>query len=340
MRVWISLLFAGAVAALSPVPASAQQDQFIVGNWEGWASYDTSGAFAHCAVSAEYQNGITLTFGMTPDFGLVLILSAPHWQIQDGSQFSLDLSVDRRWNRTVNAVAYEGASVIVTLADDYAAFDAMRRGRTFTVRAPRETFQFNLIDSSRALLETAKCVFAHTDVASRSDPFSMRSDPFSSGGPAGGQDASEVQENGVAALLLVSGLESAVLLTPIERQSLFPNATHAWQVGPVYGIYVDAPREGRSPEAIVAAEVALLAQGCTGIFASGTKPGEEIGDVTIRRFFTICEGADESFATYGTIFVGPTDLGLIEHVGSVVDRNLVSDTDDRLAAGLASVLRY
>jgi flavorubredoxin len=59
----MSLLVAAAASFGTPAGA------FESGGWEGGANTDETGKFSDCTMTADYQNGITLAFIISRDFG-------------------------------------------------------------------------------------------------------------------------------------------------------------------------------------------------------------------------------------------------------------------------------
>lgn len=339
MRVWFSTLLMGAMLALGSARAEAQSQTFYVGNWEGWPYYNEyTGAFERCLVAAPYRNNIYLAISIEADFGLKVGMINDNWQIPEGSEFSLRMSVDQRWSKSVTGFATSGDSVFVALGQDYEAFEALQRGRELVIDAARETFRFGLQGSSRALMAAAQCVFERIEVAS-TDPFSSQTNPFTGSGSSASRGGSSqrnsgIEEGAVAALLLASGLDAAEMLPEWERRDLFPNAHYAWRVGNVYGVLVSGLRSGLTPEELVAAEIAALARTCTGRFANGTVPAEMADDVLVKRFFMTCLNQEDSFAISATLVIGADDFALFEHVGALEIQAEVAEVDERVAKTL------
>ena len=89
------------------------------GNWTGEAHFDQqSGAFAFCAVTADYENDVQLGFVMGPDFAFAVSLYSASWGLQQGSKFEVNLTVDRRWSRTLEAEAIDTTAVVVWIGND------------------------------------------------------------------------------------------------------------------------------------------------------------------------------------------------------------------------------
>ena len=71
--------------------------QISFGNWSGGAyTYDSSGAFSHCVVSAKYKSGDTLLFSLTSEGTVGVGITSPKMNLNPGKQFPVALYVDRR----------------------------------------------------------------------------------------------------------------------------------------------------------------------------------------------------------------------------------------------------
>lgn len=368
MRFLIMLLAAVGAAGLAACwpsqPGWAAEEAFDAGEyWGGYASYDPEGGeFSFCAIHADYRNGISVHIAMSSSFELMLLLGNSGWRLTPGSEFPLTLSVDERWSRDVVASATDETGVIVSLGDDWEAYDALRRGRDLIVEARRQTFAFGLKGSAAALTEAARCVMDRTQAAG-GDPFSIdgggndsgaggQGDPFGAGGggmesgfgaKGGGRRTTALgakgdavpPRNSLASLLAVAGLDDVHLLSEAELQQDFPYADEAWSTGNVYGMLFAYVNEGQSAVDVARYQVDWMRENCRGRFD---------GEVTSRRsgstfepYVARCDAVkmDDSYVVYGIALVTAEGLLAFEHVGYPEDDTAVAAVAAKVAAVLA-----
>ena len=67
------------------------------GNWSGAAySYDTTGTFSHCAISAVYNSGETLILTVNEDATVSVGVISPNLNMTVGQTFPVALYIDNR----------------------------------------------------------------------------------------------------------------------------------------------------------------------------------------------------------------------------------------------------
>jgi hypothetical protein len=324
-----------------PPEVQARQQSFEAGRWVGTASFDDdSGDLEHCRIEAIYNSDITLAFGLLPDFTLVMVLTNPAWSLRGDVQFPLELTVDRRWSKSVTGKVVDPSGVFVYIGDDWEAFEALRRGRELRVVAARETFEFLLMGSSYGLAEAARCVLMNSQIAThKADPFSIQSDPFATGASTPSPSSAGLTRSEMAGFLAAAGLENATLMTDAQRAEFMPYAQHGWNIGTTFGGFAEYIVQERSLREVLAAEIAGLSQACEGQTFSGSQPPKRIGEVTMVRFGVSCDTSDGPVVMSGTLIQGDASGVVIEHVGSAASPDAVKRADDLIAAALELAYR-
>lgn len=128
------------------------------GNWSGGAySYDDTGDFSHCAVSAEYLSGDTLIFTVNSDVSVSVAVVSPGLNLTEGQTFPVTLYVDRRrpFNATATALDHNFAALKIPEFD--LAMAAFQRGRTLYVESPAGSATYDLTGTFRALDAARNC---------------------------------------------------------------------------------------------------------------------------------------------------------------------------------------
>lgn len=75
---------------------AASVDSFRLGGWNGNAfTDDQSGLFTSCVASADYKSGITLYVEVDTNYNWAIGFSAPHWNMDVGSDIPLQYRIDR-----------------------------------------------------------------------------------------------------------------------------------------------------------------------------------------------------------------------------------------------------
>ena len=96
-------------------PASSEEipgSQFGYGNWSGAGyTYNDTGTFSHCVVSAAYASGDTLFLSVTDGATVVIGISNPSFRFKPGFTFPGMVEIDRRARFAARITAGDGDSV-------------------------------------------------------------------------------------------------------------------------------------------------------------------------------------------------------------------------------------
>lgn len=150
------------VAALCAAPLTSvlagQRLEGQVGAWDIVAATDdATGRFSQCITFVPYKNGINMLVSIDAGFKWRMSFQNPGWRLQQGSTYPINYWIDKSPTLPANALVLGPDMVVVELYDSAALFDAFKHGRTLTLQAAGQQFDFDLTDSSRALQATLEC---------------------------------------------------------------------------------------------------------------------------------------------------------------------------------------
>jgi len=157
----VRLLVAAGAALLFGL-ASAQAaivENFRLGGWNASAfTDDQSGRFSTCVASATYKSGITLYVQVDTTYNWAIGFSAPHWNMEVGSDIPLQYRIDRgAWQSGVAKATSKDLARMQMPQGGY-IITRFRRGRTLYVYDGANNYQFRLTGTSRLMARLAKCV--------------------------------------------------------------------------------------------------------------------------------------------------------------------------------------
>ncbi|MBD3765470.1 MAG: hypothetical protein IE927_12280 [Rhodobacterales bacterium] len=88
------------LALTAALPARAEYipgSDFAFGNWEGAAyTFDETGRFSHCAISASFVSGDILHFSVNAQVSVSIGIESAGWGLTPGETFAITASIDRR----------------------------------------------------------------------------------------------------------------------------------------------------------------------------------------------------------------------------------------------------
>ncbi|MDA9949614.1 hypothetical protein N9C16_09570 [Paracoccaceae bacterium] len=162
------------ISIILPITANAE---YIAGSdyksrgWNGAAyTYDDTGDFSHCTISAKYKSGYTLLFALTKQYTMSLGFEHEKPVFVGQTSFPITLQVDRAKPFYVTGTAGPDNFVIVSGLDMDEALNLMRRGRILRFSSFLGNTEFNLTGTFRALDATYNCASRYFDYVSNSVP--------------------------------------------------------------------------------------------------------------------------------------------------------------------------
>ena len=127
-------------------------------NWSGGAYTDnTTGAFSHCVVSADYLSGDVLYFSLSREGKMGVGVESPNLNLSPGAQFPIALYVDRKKPIYGTAEAVDGNFATIFLPDLERTLSAFKRGRTLVIEGQGMRGEYDLTGTFRALDQVTKC---------------------------------------------------------------------------------------------------------------------------------------------------------------------------------------
>jgi|GEM_PF-1527385 len=138
---------------------AAVVENFRQGGWNGVAfTDDESGRLSTCVASAGYRSGITLYVQVDSTYSWAIGFSAPHWNMEVGSDIPLQYRIDSgAWQQGVAKATSKDLARMQMPENGY-IITRFRRGRTLYVHDGAYNYEFRLTGTSRLMARLAKCV--------------------------------------------------------------------------------------------------------------------------------------------------------------------------------------
>jgi len=309
----VAAAFATVLAAAGPGEA-VEVETFEVAGWEGRAfTDDDTGDFSHCAILADYNNGLTLIFSVGADLVWWMSLVNPDWDLEPETDYRIYYKVDGRRFVEDKGFAVDTDQVNVELGPRSAIVDQLRRGKSLRFELGRDSFGFDLDGTSTALAEAYDCTQHHVRVGTRSQPKSRVAD----NGPDRSSDrpedsamptASERTEATLFAANLLSTIQATgyALLSAEEVPDVFADHDAVWSgSGFVGSVRIVSADEGFEVADIRAGVISSDARNCSDKFASGVMQGDTNVQPGSAHLFTACDGGDSPWSVYYTVVPRP-----------------------------------
>lgn len=269
---------------------------FKVGGWfAGAYTASNSREFSHCAATANYNSGISVTFSINKSFAWSMGFSNPAWRLSPQQVFDIAFVVDDMSPLTAKAVAISGTMVQVHLADSVELFSRFRRGQLLRVAGANQVFSFNLTGTSQLLPALLACT-QNRGIAPQlaANPFEKREAPKT---PTGDNSNNTAEAITLAAnLLSLAGAQGFRLLAPTDMPEIKGDAR--WIDGNTFGTINVLPTASTDDlKNLSGYLIGADAKTCKGAYFSGALPDEDKAIIT--RVFTNCQmNGDKPFTTY------------------------------------------
>ena len=261
-----TLIALSAALLLALIPRVTKADislleEFEVAGWSGGAYAEDDGP-GYCSLSRQYDSDTTLGF-ILGEPALYLFLSRPDWRLPVGERYTLTLRVDQSWRRQLTGEVTGETILIIPLGRDVEALQSLKRGRFLEIDARHQSFDFELMGTSRALNRLERCVERLVD-AGTANPFGGPAEPL--GEHSGNQPENPFGQETLGALpnsdnwdrlgfrLSPVGLRLALmgLSGSMDVHIYPPEADASWvdiEVEGVAGRYMEVPNDWREPDA-------------------------------------------------------------------------------------------
>lgn len=281
-------IFAGPVAA-EYIPGS----DIKVGNWNGAGyTYDTTGSFSHCVVSAPYLSGDSLYLSVNGDATVTVGVVSPNLKMQPGQEFPVSLYIDRRAPFYGQAVAQSSDFATLVLPDFDSALVALQKGRLLVLDSPLGRGEYDLTGTYRALNETLNCAVRNLNYASSSSPSTQ---PNEQPVPSAPKDKTLLFQVATG-MIADMGMTDFVYLSEAETTALFSSDAVAWNspsmgiLGGVFSVSADGLGQLKETDA---QDFAFLSSQCDGEIATTARPVSMV-DFQSRELRSMCVNKNNS----------------------------------------------
>jgi len=158
-----------------PVLGMNKIEDLEVPGWKAAAFALDNGAFTHCAIKAEYQNGATLGFALTAEGELVLAVQHGDWSLTAGAwaPISYTLKADTSYSDSGQGQAVDTNVIMADIGGKEDLGETLKGAREVDVQAEGKDLSFDTSDIGPALDAIEECVAQHA------------SEPAASQAPAG-----------------------------------------------------------------------------------------------------------------------------------------------------------
>jgi len=322
-----------AVACFIPALAAADATALFAlssGNWVGGAYSDReTGAFSHCSLTASYESGVIVTFGIDSGMQMYLGLAEPSWELGSGMEYTVELLVDWRSLGHFSGVANEQVLLLPlgTTTGRSDVYRKLRDGYILQVRTAKTVLHFNLTGTHEAFPKVAACSqLASSLSAPSTNPFASTSkNPF---GETRHDPAADVRET-LGAFLRSAGVQDLAFVEPASMQ--FDDAAFAWTFSEGAGYLFAFGRSGESMEDSIGQFLGGMTSGCEGYSASGSKPTRQVGQYEIKEGFMSCDAGEDAAFTAFTLVADRASIVVIGNASVPTESESIQKINTQLA---------
>ena len=129
-----------------------------VGNWQGGAyTNDTTGAFSHCAASANYLNGLQLGLSQNAEGTWTIGFASPTWNLPEGQSTPVDLTFDGQSQFRIFTTSTH--QKLITAILPVPALNVLRKSHLMVAGSTSQhPVQFDVATAGKLLPIIANCV--------------------------------------------------------------------------------------------------------------------------------------------------------------------------------------
>lgn len=312
------------------------------GNWNGAAyTYNETGKFSHCVVSASYVSGDTLYLSVNQDATVTVGVQSPALRMQQGQEIPVTLYIDRRPPFYGRAFAVNSDFATLNLPEFEAALAALQKGRTLVVKSAVGTSTYNLTGTYRALNETLNCAVNHLNYVSAPSAPSQSVEPAVSAHAVDKTLLFQVATGMISDM----GVSDFVYLSEAETKAIFTADAVVWKspgMGILGGVVAIAANGIGQLKETDAQDFAFLSNSCEGEVAT-TARNVSMVDYQSRELRSIC--VDASQATESLLnktLVGGTvlyTLLIFDQVSKVSEPKKRQEMSEQAAIRAASFIK-
>jgi hypothetical protein len=259
---------------------------------------DRTKAFSHCAMSADYKNGVILIFGVSRDKEWFMGLANQNWELTEGNRYNFDIELDGARGNRWYGVAVSANAIRVPLADSASLFERFSAAKLLTIRAASSTFRFDLANS-RVALEAVVACSARYLAKENTNPF--QNNPFARAPKAPGSKVNDEQFYSEAAIVMTNMLSEigsvGHRLLPVQTLRDEFKGYHAIWVGNGAAGSLKILPQSPPLEEVGSLLLSQSAQECDGRFASGKSSVED----KAVKIAAVCEDKKGKVSNYSYI---------------------------------------
>ena len=284
-----------------------------VGNWHGGSyTFDTTGQFSHCAVSASYTSGLTFFVAVSNNYTWRLGFIHTAWNLNVGSNIPVDLTFDGKGPYHLYARAQSPNFVVIEMPTTSEVVKRFRGAYQMTAFAIGQTYPLNLTDSSAALPALVDCVRHYVggppvQAVTNVPPVSSPSPP--PGPTVAPEPTADFHEEAVELatnFLLGAKLDNPKVVSKSETPVAYVSFGADWRASAAVGSVKIVTGAGLKGLDVASAVVASDASACKGKFASA-RPSEMVDSDVVFRGLSSCEDSSGSRAV--EYFIVPREKG-------------------------------
>ena len=261
-----------------------QGSDFGYGNWRGSAySFDDTGTFSHCVVSASFNSGDRLYLSVNADATVSVGVESPGLKLQTGDTIPVTLRIDRRAPLFGAAEAMNDTFAILKLPQFDTAMNALQRGRMLIVESSIGTASYDLTGTNRALDAAMNCAANNLDYSSSP---SVVSRPQENSGSTDKTILFQVATGIISDL----GLSDFRYFTEAESKEFLDSNGVFWsseQAGIFGGVLTVQTNTEESLKVSDANDIAFMGRDCVGEVATASR-NLDVPDTDAREIRALC----------------------------------------------------
>ena len=265
-----------------------------VGNWHGGSyTFDATGQFSHCAVSAQYSSGLIFSVAVSNNYTWRLGFTDPTWALNVGSNIPVDLTFDGKGPYHLYARVQASNFVVIEMPTTSEVVRRFRGAFQMTAFATGQTFPLNLTDSSTALPALVDCVRHYVGVPPVQAVTNVppASSPLPPGPTAAPEPAADLHDEAVELatnFILGAKLDRPKIVTKSETPVAYASFGADWRASQAVGSVKIVTGAGLKGLDVASAVVASDASACKGKFASA-RTSEMVDSDVVFRGVSSCE---------------------------------------------------
>ncbi len=298
---------------------AATLEAYTVRDWDITAfSDDQTKKFSHCAMGANYKNGVRLIFSIDRSKNWFMALANDNWRLTEGERYNFNIQLDGMQGRHWMGQAIDGTTLLVPLADSASLFEAFSAARLLTINAANGTYRFSLDNSRAALDAVAACTLRHLQ-AENTNPFGTPGNPFerAPSGPAASDDAAYYSEAAIVMTNTLSAIgATGYRLVPVEELRKAFKGNHAVWVGAGAAGSLRILPKATSVSDVAAELLASSSSDCDGRFMSGKSAAGKA-----LKVVAVCDAKTGKMANYQYIVSPRPQGGLFLFAVVALDEN-------------------